>query len=86
MLQPEAYWTYKASPTPELHDLPKGAFVGTEAGFNSLPPGMRREIYRSAMKRQAAADAVLAADAERLARANTIHHQAEVQIAAREAL
>lgn len=47
----ESYWTYKAPPVPEFHDLPPGSFAGTEKGFNSLSPGMRREIYRSAMKK-----------------------------------
>jgi len=49
----ETYWTYKAPPTPELSDLPEGTFNGTEAAWHSLTPGMRREIYRSAMKRAA---------------------------------
>lgn len=53
MKKQAAYWTYKAPPTPELRDLPPGTFKGTEAGWNSLTPGMRREIYRSAMKREA---------------------------------
>ena len=83
MIQQETYWTYKTPPTPELSDLPPGSFAGTEQGFNSLSPGMRREIYRSAMKRQAA---TVAEDADRLARANEQHHRSEVQIAAREAL
>lgn len=47
----ERYWTYKAPPTPEFRDLPDGAFNGTEEAFNSFSPGMRREIYRSAMKK-----------------------------------
>lgn len=52
MKKQEAYWTYRASSdTPELKDLPQGTFNGTEEQFNSFSPGMRREIYRSAMKR-----------------------------------
>lgn len=51
MKKKENYWTYKAPDIPEYSDLPEGAFAGTEQGFNSLSPGMRREIYRSAMKK-----------------------------------
>lgn len=51
MKKQESYWTYKAPDTPEFSDLPEGAFVGDEQGFNSLSPGMRREIYRNAMKK-----------------------------------
>lgn len=47
----ESYWTYKAaSRTPTVNDLPKGAFKGTQEQFESLSPGMRREIERSARK------------------------------------
>lgn len=51
MKKQESYWTYKAPDTPEFSDLPPGAFAGTEQGWNSLSPGYRREIYKSAMKR-----------------------------------
>lgn len=46
----EPYWTYKAPPTPTVADLPPGAFSGTQREFESLSPGMRREIKRSAEK------------------------------------
>ncbi len=53
MRKQEAYWTYCASEDmPELSDLPEGTFSGTEAQWNSLSPGFRREIYREAMRRQ----------------------------------
>lgn len=43
----EAYWTYKAAtPTPKFDEIPKGAFRGTETEWQSLSPGMRREIVR----------------------------------------
>lgn len=52
MKKQERYWLYRAAnDTPELHDLPEGTFAGTEEQFNSFSPGMRREIYRSAMKK-----------------------------------
>lgn len=51
MKKQESYWTYKAPDTPEFQDLPAGAFAGTEQGWNSLSPGYRREIYKSAIKR-----------------------------------
>lgn len=88
MKQPEPYWSYRHEPVPELPDLPPGhAFVGTEANFNRLPPGMRGEIYRSAMKRAQPAPAPAGGvDDERLARADALNHLAQVQIEAREAL
>ena len=48
----ENYWTYKASPIPEFHDLPKGTFSGTKDEWESLTPGFRREIYRASLKRK----------------------------------
>ena len=43
----EAYWTYQASsPTPDYASLPEGAFNGTRQQWESLSPGMRREIVR----------------------------------------
>lgn len=86
MREQETYWTFKAPPTPEFSDLPTGAFVGTEKGWNSLSPGYRREIYRSAMKRQSAIENTVSEDAERLARADAKYHQSQVQIEARETL
>lgn len=47
----EPYWSYKAPETPTVADLPPGAFAGTQADFESLSPGMRREIARSAKRR-----------------------------------
>lgn len=51
MKRQEVYWTYRAPDTPEFKDLPEGTFAGTEEGWNSLSPGYRREIYRSAIKK-----------------------------------
>ena len=51
---PASYWTYQpCEPTPTVDDLPPGAFAGTQAEFETLTPGMRREIARSARKRNA---------------------------------
>lgn len=50
MKKPEKYWTYQAGDIPEVDDLPPGTFRGTEKDWQSLSPGMRREIYRQAMK------------------------------------
>lgn len=46
----ESYWTAKAGPTPTVNELPPGAFKGTQAEFESLSPGIRREIARTAEK------------------------------------
>lgn len=50
----EKYWSYKQPPIPELSDLPAlpKVFNGNEDQWQSLSPGMRREIYRDAMKRK----------------------------------
>lgn len=50
MKEQEKYWTYRIGPIPEVKDLPKGAFAGTEADFQKLSPGFRREILRAALK------------------------------------
>lgn len=48
----EAYWTYRAgSKTPAFTDLPLGVFHGTQQQWESLSPGMRREIARSFNRR-----------------------------------
>jgi hypothetical protein len=47
MMAGESYWTYKAGHTPAFHELPEGAFNGTEKQWYSLSPGMRREIVRA---------------------------------------
>jgi len=50
-MKPQApYWTRKAPPIPEVHDLPPGTFNGTQEQFEQLSPGMRREILRSAQR------------------------------------
>lgn len=53
MRQPEKYWTYQAGAIPEVSDLPPGAFAGDDKAFNSLSPGMRREIHRQALRKAA---------------------------------
>jgi hypothetical protein len=48
----ERYWTYRAGTlTPSFGELPNGAFNGTQKAWESLSPGMRREIFRSFVKR-----------------------------------
>lgn len=49
--QAKHFWSYQSdSPTPTVDQLPPGAFEGTQADFEKLSPGMRREILRSASK------------------------------------
>lgn len=44
----ERYWTYRtATPTPMFSELSIGVFNGTQKQWESLSPGMRREIFRS---------------------------------------
>lgn len=50
MRKHEKYWTYQAGDIPEISDLPPGTFKGDEKAWNSLSPGMRREIYRQAIR------------------------------------
>ena len=52
MKKPEKYWTYKGGDIPEVSDLPPGTFKGDEKAWQQLSPGMRREIYRYAMKKK----------------------------------
>jgi hypothetical protein len=52
MKEPEKYWTYKGGAIPELKDLPDGTFKGTDQQWQSLSPGMRREIYRYATRKK----------------------------------
>jgi hypothetical protein len=52
----ESYWTYRAAtPTPSYAAAVHAGAVNpdtmSEAGFNSLSPGMRREIVRNAERR-----------------------------------
>ena len=50
----ESYWTYQPSvPTPAFSEIPPGIFSGTRAEWESLSPGMRREIVRSTAKAKA---------------------------------
>lgn len=72
MKKQEGYWSFKAPDTPEFSDLPQGAFGGTEAGWSSLSPGYRREIYRSAIKATARAQEAVDVDLQRLARADFV--------------
>lgn len=47
----ENYWTYRSSsPTPNVTDLPSGTFSGTQEQWETLSPGMHREIARQARK------------------------------------
>lgn len=122
MRAPENYWTRKGPHIPEVKDLPPGACAAGGRGWESLSPGMRREIWRDAIRREAIGrghsadmqsrvrvmtitgtmstldeylDAIaredesrspLPEDARRLERADDLHRQGEVQIAARETL
>ena len=53
MLEQEKYWTRKGPPIPEEKDLSAGTFRGGGSGWESLSPGMRREIWRDAIRREA---------------------------------
>lgn len=49
----ERYWTYQAgSPTPAYVQVPVEVFRGTQAQWEALSPGMRREIVREFTKRK----------------------------------
>lgn len=55
MREPENYWSRKGPPIPEVRDLPPGSFRELdEDKWCSLSPGMRREIWRGAIQREAA--------------------------------
>lgn len=44
----ERYWTYQSAfRTPDYSELPTGVFNGERKQWESLSPGMRREILRS---------------------------------------
>lgn len=48
----ESYWTYRAgTQTPDYSELSEGTFKGTRKQWESLSPGMRREIARDARRR-----------------------------------
>lgn len=52
MATPASFWTYKAPPTPgHAEAVAMGAFKGTGDQWESLTPGMRREIVRHARRR-----------------------------------
>ncbi|MDR5172982.1 hypothetical protein IHQ56_14310 [Methylobacillus flagellatus] len=55
MREPETYWSRKGPAIPEVSDLPDGGCKGNESGWDSLSPGMRREIWRDAIQREARA-------------------------------
>lgn len=43
----DGFWTYQASePTPDFTEVPPDTFNGTRKEWESLSPGMRREIVR----------------------------------------
>jgi hypothetical protein len=47
----KSFWSYQSDfPTPTVADLPAGSFNGTQEDFETLSPGMRREILRRAAK------------------------------------
>lgn len=49
---PKSFWSYHSdTPTPRVEDLPKGVFKGTQDDWETLSPGMRREIARQANRR-----------------------------------
>lgn len=63
---PKNFWTYQAGETPTVSDLSPGYFKGTQADFEKLSPGMRREILRTAQKQEAKKTAATAlTDAQR---------------------
>jgi len=88
----EAYWIYQAStPTPSHWEAVElGCFKGTEAGWHSLTPGMRREIVRSAKRKQDAAQKALVLEAfddfEHQDRRSFLDRRSEVERAARQRL
>lgn len=87
----ESYWTYKASiPTPGFDALPAGCFKGTQQQFESLSPGMRKEIVRDFKRREKAAYADLVMDTydrfEHADRREQRDRAAEVNAKAREQL
>ena len=48
---PKSFWSYQSTErTPDLADLPAGTFNGTQEQWESLSPGMRREIARQTRK------------------------------------
>jgi hypothetical protein len=49
---PRSFWSYQVSDaTPDFDDVPSDVFAGTRDGWESMSPGMRREIMRSAKKK-----------------------------------
>lgn len=87
----ESYWTWKAAtPCPLFEELPGGCFKGSKQQFESLPPGMRREILRDFKRQQQKryGDLVLATyeRSERDVRREQKQRAAEVNAKARERL
>lgn len=87
----ESYWTYKSSfPTPAFEALPAGCFKGTQKQFESLSPGMRKEIVRDFKRREKAAYADLVMskfeDAEHITKREQLQRAAEVNAKAKEQL
>ncbi len=71
MRAPESYWTRKGPHIPEAKDLPPGACAAGGLGWESLSPGMRREIWRDAIRRETIVRG-LSADIQSRIRAMTI--------------
>lgn len=87
----ESYWTYKSSfQTPSFDALPVGCFKGTQKQFESLSPGMRREILRDHQRREKAKYADLGMSkfdaAEHVDRREQKQRAAEVNAKAKERL
>lgn len=87
----ENYWAYKSdTPTPSYDCLPAGCFKGTQKQFESLSPGMRREILRDFKRREKEryGDLVMGAwdQQEHAVRLDQKQRAAEVNAKARELL
>lgn len=87
----ETYWLWKAaSPTPSFAGLPEGCFRGTQKQFESLSPGMRREILRDFRRREKERYDRLVLqtwdDVEHADKRQMLDRKADVQIKARERL
>lgn len=87
----ETYWSWKpGSPTPSFAGLPEGCFKGTQKQFESLSPGMRREILRDFQRREKQRYNALVSqtfeDFERADRRQLLDRKAEVQLAAKQRL
>jgi hypothetical protein len=47
---PQNFFSYQAPPAPDFRDVPASAFKGTRKEWESMTPGMRREIARTHAK------------------------------------